>query len=220
MSGIFGQISNGKIRDVKKLKVLINHSIQRGQDSSAIINYTENCYETRKSNYLSSRLFNKVKKRRSSIILGQSTFAMDDFEDSYPIIKHDMILLNDGLILNRELVASEFGLINGNDYSDVIIELAKHLIENGCPIERLSNEILSKIEGSISAALILNKLGKVILFSNTGSLYIGTSDNDIFVSSEKYPLIKINSKDIRQIKHEGVIIDIPKTNIVIKKRFV
>jgi hypothetical protein len=56
---------------------------------------------------------------------------------------------------------------------------------------------------------VLPKLGKVVLFSNNGSLYIGSNNEGFYFSSESYPLNKIGCKDTRQIKDEAFIVDIP-----------
>jgi hypothetical protein len=57
------------------------------------------------------------------------------------------------------------------------------------------------------------KLGKLCLFSNNGSLYVSKQKQDIYFSSEKFPLLEIGCTDIKQVWHEGLILDIPSAEI-------
>jgi hypothetical protein len=61
----------------------------------------------------------------------------------------------------------------------------------------------------VSAVLVFPVFGKMILFSNNGSLYLGqTKNGGYYFSSENFPLEEIQCLDIVQIK-EGVVVDIP-----------
>ena len=78
----------------------------------------------------------------------------------------------------------------------------------------LPEKILTTCEGTVAAALAIPKLGKVVLFSNNGSLYVGKNESDIFFASERYPLEKIACEDIKQIWREGLLIDIPQADTI------
>ena len=60
---------------------------------------------------------------------------------------------------------------------------------------------------------MLPELGKILLYSNNGSLHIGSKNNQLIFSSEKYILEKLSCKDIYQIREQGKLIRIP----IIKK---
>ena len=46
-------------------------------------------------------------------------------------------------------------------------------------IEELPEKIFSLCKGTISCSLIIPRLGKVLLFSNNGSLYVGQIGDDL-----------------------------------------
>lgn len=43
-------------------------------------------------------------------------------------------------------------------------------------------------------------------------VYVGYIEDDIYFASERYALDQIKCKNIRQIKNEALILDIPSTN--------
>ena len=47
----------------------------------------------------------------------------------------------------------------------------------------------------------MHKQGKIILFSNNGSLYWGKKNQNIYISSESYSLKITNCKEIKKIDH-------------------
>lgn len=57
--------------------------------------------------------------------------------------------------------------------------------------------------------MVLPEYGKLILFSNNGSLYVGYIEEDIYFASERYALDQIHCQNIHQIKDKSLIIDIP-----------
>ena len=60
---------------------------------------------------------------------------------------------------------------------------------------------------------MLPESGRILLYSNNGSLHIGSKNNQLIFSSEKYILEKLSCKDIYQIREQGKLIKIP----IIKK---
>lgn len=94
--------------------------------------------------------------------------------------------------------------------SEVIAAITeKYLEDNGTDLSQLSDKILSLCKGVIACAIILPKIGKAVLFSNNGSLYLGQSEDGVCFSSESYPLTQIHCTHITQIKEQAVILDIP-----------
>ena len=68
----------------------------------------------------------------------------------------------------------------------------------------------------MACAMLLPKHGKLILFSNNGSLYVGYEDNDIYFASERFALDQIACKNIHQIKDQSLILNIPTSHIDFK----
>ena len=96
--------------------------------------------------------------------------------------------------------------------SEIIVAISEEHIQNNEDIQDLPNKIFSLCKGVIACALLLPKLGKLLLFSNNGSLYTGISDQGIYFASENYILNKIGCKNIKQIYKEPCIIDVPRSN--------
>ena len=83
-----------------------------------------------------------------------------------------------------------------------------HLNKNG-DISKSPSKVISLTKGVVACAILLSKQGKLLLFSNNGSLYVGYIGEDIYFASEKFALGEINCKKITQIKDKSLIIDIP-----------
>jgi glutamine---fructose-6-phosphate transaminase (isomerizing) len=64
----------------------------------------------------------------------------------------------------------------------------------------------------VACALVLSEYGKLVLFSNNGSLYVGYIGDDVYFASERYVLDQIHCKNVHQIKDEALILDIPTSN--------
>ena len=75
--------------------------------------------------------------------------------------------------------------------------------------------ILGLCRGVVACALILAKLGKLCLFSNNGSLYMGRKGVTTLFASERYPLTVIGCEEITQVR-EAVFVDIPVSNVAMK----
>ena len=75
--------------------------------------------------------------------------------------------------------------------------------------QQLSDAILSKCDGVVATAVALGRFGKLVLFSNNGSLYVGSNTNGQYFSSEAFPLQRLNCRDITQVKDNVVTLDLP-----------
>ena len=217
MCGIFGQITNKKINK-NKIKKLAYHSAQRGIDSSGIIFENKGKYNVCRADYSIKKLLNEFNPYDSNIILGHSRLITNGLHDNQPVIRNDIGVIHNGIITNEKQVWEK--LKSQKKYkidSEVIIAIVEEHLLNNNPIETIKEKVLSMCEGSISCALFLKNLGKVILFSNTGSLYLGYSSESSFFASEKYSLEQIGCTSIEQIKEKDSILDIPmiKNNIKI-----
>ena len=91
--------------------------------------------------------------------------------------------------------------------TEIIAAIAAECVENGDALEDIPKKILELCQGIVACALVLPSLGKLCLFSNNGSLYLGENGERQIFASESYPLTKMGCKNITKIK-EGVFIDI------------
>ena len=212
MCGIFGQISNNKVNK-RNFKKLVKHSKQRGMDSSGLIYYADHGYKINRADIDIEKLLNKINPYNHKLVLGHSRLITNGLSDNQPVIRKNICAIHNGIIVNEKEVWDK--LTVDRKYlidSEVIVAIAEeHLKDNG-EISDLSNKVLSLTRGVVACAMLLAEHGKLILFSNNGSLYIGYIGEDIYFASERFALDQIACENIRQIKDQSLILDIPSTD--------
>ena len=103
MCGIFGVISNNKI-SCQKLKTLVNHSKQRGRDSSGLIHIKNDSYQINRSDYVIDKLLSKVRPFKSSVVLGHSRLITNGLGDNQPVVRGKIAAIHNGIIVNEDEV--------------------------------------------------------------------------------------------------------------------
>jgi glucosamine--fructose-6-phosphate aminotransferase (isomerizing) len=211
MCGIFGSISPSNA-NLSKLRKLIKHSEQRGKDSSGLIFYDFNNFNVVRADYEITKLFNKVEINNSNVILGHSRLITNGLSDNQPVVRNNVAVIHNGIVVNEKEIWDNLSVHRELTIdSETIVAIAEeHLINSG-EISDLPSKILFKCEGIIACALLVPSLGKLLLFSNNGSLYIGDFGEDKFFASERYGLEIIGCINITQIINTAVVLDIPKS---------
>jgi predicted glutamine amidotransferase len=213
MCGIFGVISNNKVNE-QKLKTLVNHSKQRGKDSSGLIYIENDNYKINRADYDIDKLLSKVKPYKKNIVLGHSRLITNGLGDNQPVVRGKIAAIHNGIIVNEDEVWSKLTvkrLLNID--SELIVAIAEEHLSLNKAIDELPGLILSMCKGVIACAMVLPEHGKLLLFSNNGSLYIGESEGKTYFASESYGLQLINCENILQIREDYKIIDIPKSSL-------
>jgi glutamine---fructose-6-phosphate transaminase (isomerizing) len=82
-------------------------------------------------------------------------------------------------------------------------------LEGGGALEDVPHRVLDLCRGIVACAMFVPRLGKLLLFSNNGSLYVGRTGTTVYFASESYPLTQIGCTSIEQIMRDAAIIDIP-----------
>lgn len=212
MCGIFGVISKSKI-DKDNLSYLVSHSRQRGRDSSGLICLKSKKYNIYRADYDVEKLLNKVKPYKSKVVLGHSRLVTNGQQDNQPVIRDNICAIHNGIIVNENEVWNKITVERKYKIdSELIVAIAEDSLKNNDDIKVIPSKILDLCHGVVACALVLPSYGKVLLFSNNGSLYIGYIGADIYFASERYVLDKIGCTDVLQIKEESVILDIPVSN--------
>ncbi|WP_034112523.1 glucosamine 6-phosphate synthetase [Pseudomonas rhodesiae] len=212
MCGIFGLVSASEQKVNKaSLNILADHARQRGRDSSGLIYFDKQGCKVKRADYDVNNLLSKVAPYESQAVFGHSRLITNGLADNQPVVRGDICVIHNGIIVND---ADVWGLIEAERKleidSEVIAAITeKYLEDNGTDLSQLSDKILSLCKGVIACAIILPKIGKAVLFSNNGSLYLGQSEDGVCFSSESYPLTQIHCTHITQIKEQAVILDIP-----------
>ena len=121
--------------------------------------------------------------------------------DNQPLYKHNFLAIHNGIITNFENIYKKFKFTREFQIdTEIILDLINYYLSKNFDIKEVVEFVLSEIEGSASCVICLPEKGKVILFSNNGSLYFGEKDNSIYISSESYSLRKIRCNNIKQVE--------------------
>ena len=209
MCGIFGQLSKSKINE-EKFNKLVKHSEQRGKDSSGLIYYQNNRYEIVRADYTIEKLLKKTQPYDCQLVLGHSRLITNGLGDNQPVIRNDICVIHNGIIVNEKEIWDQLGAERQYQIdSEIIVAIAELHLNQGGRISEIPSKIFTLCKGVISCALALPKYGQLVLFSNNGSLYTGYINEDIYFASERYALDEIDCVNVEQIKEEILILDIP-----------
>tara|TARA_B100000575_G_C23143104_1_gene665868 strand:- start:8083 stop:9894 length:1812 start_codon:yes stop_codon:yes gene_type:complete len=209
MCGIFGTIKNGLINK-NDLKILADHARQRGRDSSGLVKHNKQCYTISRADFDITKLLDGEKEKFSNFVMGHSRLITNGLSDNQPVVRDGLCLIHNGIIVNVDEVWEAVGLTpNYQIDSEAILGVALKHINDGENLEDLPDKIFSICNGTISCALLVPEKGKLLLFSNNGSLYSGKQHDATYFSSERYPLEKLGCKEVTQIFKDSLIVDIP-----------
>ena len=207
MCGIFGIISPQPI-DKNELRTLVEHSQQRGRDSSGLIFERDGVYQVDRADYEVTKLLKETKLSGSHLVMGHSRLITNGLSDNQPVVRDGVAVIHNGIVVNHESIWSKIKKERKLQIdTEVIAAIATECVENGDTLESIPEKILDLCEGIVACALVLPELGKLCLFSNNGSLYLGQNEGRQIFASESYPLAQMGCNDIKKIK-SGVFIDI------------
>lgn len=208
MCGIFGIITKNESINLKELSVLIEHSEQRGKDSSGIIFFNDGVYRVKKADYSIAKLAKNTKLNDTQIVLGHSRLITNGSADNQPIIRGKLAVMHNGIIVNDEEVWQRTKFTRNLEIdTEIIAAIAEDFVDQGnADLTLLPSKIFEQCTGVIASAILFSELGKILLFSNNGSLYFGSRGGSLYFASERYPLSLLNCEYIQQIK-DPVVID-------------
>ncbi len=214
MCGIFGVVSSSPVVE-DELNVLVEHAQQRGKDSSGLVTWVNDAYHIYRADYPITRLLKEVRPYASHIVLGHSRLITNGLADNQPVVRDDVCVLHNGIVVNDEAIWSEIGKTRAQQIdTEVIAAIAAAHLEEGRDLAQLPSRILGLCRGVVACALMLPRLGKLCLFSNNGSLYVGRKGQATLFASESYPLTVIGCEDVSQVR-EAVFVDIPASQLAL-----
>ena len=211
MCGIFGAISNKNI-DQNQINLLGRHAEQRGKDSSGLVWMQDGSYHVYRADFSISQLLRKRTIKKSSMVLGHSRLITNGLNDNQPIVRGEVCVLHNGIIVNESEVWENLKSTRIQKIdTEAIAAIAEEIIYEGVSLEEIPKKVFSLCEGVVACAVLIKNLGKLLLFSNNGSLYLGTASDGVkFFSSEEFPLKELGCSEIVQLKGEKIkLIDIP-----------
>lgn len=208
MCGIFGIVSNQPVLR-SDLDLLARHAEQRGKDSSGLYFSENSSYVLYRAGEAVTNLLKKV-KFESSFVMGHSRLITNGLSDNQPVYRDSVCLIHNGIVVNHEAIwpSLDKKRLQVVD-TEVIAAIAASVIEQTGKPDGIASKVLDLCKGVVACAMALPKLGKLWLFSNNGSLYVGRKGESIYFASEKFPLTQLLCESIEQVKNEGCLIDIP-----------
>ncbi|MEQ1509312.1 MAG: hypothetical protein ABL909_02790 [Sphingopyxis sp.] len=211
MCGIFGIISSSTWA-LADLKLLATHARQRGRDSSGLVFHHGDQYRVKRADHDISKLLVDTSIGISDVIMGHSRLITNGLSDNQPVLRDGVCVLHNGIIVNHEQIWESIDKKRELEIdTEVIAALAATAVERDGHAENVAATVLDACKGVAACAVALPKIGKLCLFSNNGSLYVGKKGDCTYFSSEAFPLEELGCADIRQIRHEGLVLDIPAT---------
>ena len=157
------------------------------------------------------KLYKILKNREIKIILGHSRLVTNGQSDNQPVTFNNIAVIHNGIIVNHESLWRRIGKKpNLKIDTEIIPALFSYFQSANINLNEIPLKILEVCEGVISCAVVLVDIGKVCLFSNNNSLYIGNNNDITFFASERYPLLQIGVENVQPVL-QPVFLDIPKS---------
>lgn len=209
MCGIFGIISSSPWpRD--DLDRLTRYAQQRGRDSSGLFFLRDGAYNIHRADFRISRLLSESRPYGASVVMGHSRLITNGLSDNQPVLREDVCVIHNGIVVNHEEIWAQIGKERQLQIdSEVIPAIAAAHLEKGGAVADIPGAVLGLCKGVVACAMALPRVGKLVLFSNNGSLYVGKKGAATYFASEAFPLTEVGCTDVIQIKSEGIILDIP-----------
>jgi len=208
MCGIFGIVSTGNVNH-KDVSLLARYAQQRGKDSSGLLYVNDDGYDLVRASFSIESLLKKVRFKKANFIMGHSRLITNGLADNQPVYRDDVCVIHNGIVVNHDAL---WGVIDRPRYqeidTEVVAAIAADVLASGEAVETIAEKVLALCEGVVACAVALPRLGKLCLFSNNGSLYVGHKGGGVYFSSEEFPLTELGCNQVEQVK-AGVVLDIP-----------
>lgn len=205
MCGIFGAVLPTGL-DRRSVRTLIHHAEQRGRDSSGLIVHDGKSYRVSRADSPITSLLRGHQLSSATAFFGHSRLVTNGTSDNQPVHRDQLLVLHNGIIVNEDRLWAGVGAKRQLEIDTEIIPvlIAKQL-ELGSSLESAAQRVLDSAAGIVACAVVAPALGKLLLFSNNGSLYLGEKAGGFVFSSESYPLQEIGCTSITQIWDPRVI---------------
>lgn len=212
MCGIFGIIGNLSVGE-SDLDILAQHAEQRGKDSSGLYLFDGVQYHIYRAPYSISRLIGSLRPKIDKFVMGHSRLITNGLVDNQPVYRDSICVIHNGIVVNHETIWPTLNKNRTQDIdTEVIAAIAADVVEQTGRVDEVAAKVLDLCRGVVACAVALPELGKICLFSNNGSLYVGHKVGSTYFSSEKHPLVQLGCENIEQVRREGKIINIPRSS--------
>ena len=169
--GIFGIVSESRI-DEAVLKRLARYAEQRGRDSSGLLVHRTQKYDIYRAEMTIDRLFGRVDVANSDFVMGHSRLMTNGSSDNQPIYRDGVCVIHNGIVVNDESLWSDLPQDRCQESdTEVIAAIVSSQLDEGKTMKEAGLRTLELCTGTVSAAIAIPSLGKLMLLSNNGSLF-------------------------------------------------
>ena len=208
MCGIFGIYSEKNV-DRKEFRRLAILSERRGMDSSGLIHIQDGKYAVVRADFRAALLLDETGPIISTLIMGHSRLVTNGQADNQPVVRDGLAVVHNGIMVDVEGYWENSPLERLQQIdTEVILALTLEHLQASLPLETLHEHIKTSCKGSFSCALLVPHLGKMVLLSNTGSLYTGEKESALYFASERHFLQELHTQNITQLFGSRVL-DVP-----------
>ena len=208
MCGIFGVVSQ-KSPHRCHLDTLARRSERRGKDSSGLVKIVDGSYEILRSDTRLTKLLRKFSIGDSKLVFGHSRLVTNGTKDNQPVVRDGVVVVHNGIVVNHADIWPQLDAKPQLRVDTEVIAaiIAGHLTD-GRDLAEVADRIFELCEGVISCLCLLPEPGKLLAFSNNGSLFEGTLDGDVFFASEAETLRRVGCRDVAVVDSLRVV-DVP-----------
>ena len=173
MCGIFGIVSKQPIHRTK-LDLLALRSERRGKDSSGLVKIADGeCVVVRSDQRLTT-LRRTFPIGTSRLVFGHSRLVTNGTKDNQPVVRDGIVVVHNGIVVNH---AEIWPILGAEPHLDVDTEviaaiIASHLSQGG-DLSKAADKVFELCDGVISCLCLIPAQGKLLAFSNNGSLFKG-----------------------------------------------
>ncbi|XOF34033.1 MAG: glucosamine 6-phosphate synthetase [Candidatus Electrothrix sp. YB6] len=201
MCGIFGVLVSGYQKRTDEISLLAKYAEQRGRDSSGLLLFKDDRYKVIRGDLPVTRLLSKSKVKGAKLIAGHSRLATNGIGDNQPVIRDGIITVHNGIICNTDEIWGDIDAVRQLTIdTEIIPVIVREERKKETSLDSVADILFTKCDGVVSAAVFVPIDGSLFLFSNNGSLYTGTKREDLFFSSESWPLSEIGCDNVTQVK--------------------
>lgn len=195
---------------ISKLRRLEKLSKRRGSDSAGMaIGNSSNLVITRgeKLDDHNFKIARDAFSTADTFAIGFSRMKTNGEDEDQPSVRENSLIFHNGIVTNVSEIEERYNFSNlGLLDSNCIAELFNLLALENTPDE-IANLVLRECHGQLACIAILPQIGKLVVFSNNGSMYYGCNSGNIYFASEKIWLEKIGCNEIKKVM-DPIVFDV------------
>lgn len=184
MSGLFCSFSKNTAVDKNFVIRAFEQAVSRGGNSSSLLQgqilTSLQLYKSRQNiASLASRL-----AEDNRLVVGYSGLNVSAEREIAPLVQNDLLLFHAGLILNRPVNVDEFRVSTPTNTS-LLLELIMQEIADGDGLKAAVERALKQVKGNVNGLLLAPRQGRLLAFSNHGSLFVHDVGEQLLIASER-----------------------------------